>query len=164
MSCKQISHCLFPDKCRPYFAVSESIQWCGQPTDSDQYTRCGAGSQTAQGCTGSSEAAIRDRIPTSHYTFRWDDTITLDYGRLIEGKQRPGLANNVLDLQVRKNYLLLCSYVVHCIGFILYSINISTVDSTPIYGNVILMTYISCYFYFQYKWWQVESNIKTYNY
>jgi high-affinity K+ transport system ATPase subunit B len=32
-----------------------------------------------------------------------------------------------------KNYLLLCSYIAHCIGFILYAINISTIDSTPIY-------------------------------
>ena len=32
-----------------------------------------------------------------------------------------------------KNCLLLCSYIAVCIGFILYAINISTIDSTPIY-------------------------------
>jgi len=32
-----------------------------------------------------------------------------------------------------KDCLLLSSYIAHCIDFILYAINISTIDSTPIY-------------------------------
>jgi hypothetical protein len=63
-----------------------------------------------------------------------------------------------------KNCLLLCSYIAHCMGFILYAINIPTIDSTNIYRNVILMTYILCHFYFQHQWWKVESNIKSFKY
>lgn len=124
MHCKQKSHCLFPDKCRPYLAVSESIQWCGQPTDSDQHTRCDAGSQIAQGCTGSSETAIRDRIPTSHYTFRWDDMTQLLSTMGASLKASRGQDRQMMLLMhksEKKNCFLLCSYIAHGIGFILYA-------------------------------------------